>query len=344
MGVLKPPASTSLRVEFSRSITEIDAADWDAVVRRAGAPVFYEHAYVSAYERSPLTEIDAFAYFVVRQNDEPVAVAPAYLQTDADPLRCLYAAYPEARDQPALLSHVWHCYDALVPSTIAMAAIPSLLDAMLRTAAVFRARWCGFVNVRRGSEFWQELRGNGLPARHLIDRWAADLAGVTSYEHYLARLGERARANLRRNERRSVEAGVTVEVLPVAGAALDEITTLCGKTANRFGNDDFYPQSRFEAFVLALGEAAHVIEVREHGRLVAVGICLTDATRFHTWTCGVDYAVTGNYSPYGVLFAESVRLAIRLGKPVLEGGRSNGDFKQRHGMSALPLDAVLVRA
>jgi predicted N-acyltransferase len=344
MGVLKPPASTSLRVEFSRSIREIDAADWNSVVQHSGAPVFYEHSYISAYEEQPLTKIDAFAYFVVRQNDKPVAVAPAYLQTGADPLRCLYEAYPEARDQPALLSHTWHCYDAHVPSTIGMAAVPSLLDAMLRTAAVFRARWCGFVNVQRGSEFGQELRANGLPARHIIDRWAADLTGVTSYDHYLARLGERARANLRRNERRSVEAGVTVEVLPVTAAALDEITVLCGKTASRFDNNDFYPRGRFQAFVRAIGEAAHVIEVRQRGRLVAVGICLADATRFHTWTCGVDYAVDGNYSPYGVLFAESVRLAIRLGKPVLEGGRSNGAFKQRHGLSARHLDAVLVRS
>lgn len=344
MGVLKPPASTSLRVEFSRSIREIDAADWDAVVRAAKAPVFYEHAYVSAYEQSPLTNIESFAYFVVRDNDKAVAVAPAYLQMAADPLRCLYEAYPEARDQPALLSHTWHCYDAHVPSTIGTAAVPSLLGAMLRAAAGFRARWCGFVNVQRGSAFGQELRANGMPARHLIDRWAADLSGVTSYEHYLARLSGRARANLRRNERRSGEAGVTVEVLDAAHAALDEITSLCGKTAMRFDNNGFYPESRFAAFVRALGDAAHVIEVRQHGRLVAVGVCLSDSTRFHTWTCGVDYAVDGNYSPYGVLFTESVRLAIRLGKPVLEGGRSNGAFKQRHGMSARHLDAVLVRA
>ena len=344
MGVLKPPASTSLRVEFSRSIREIDAADWDAVVHAAKAPVFYEHAYVSAYEQSPLTNIDSFAYFVVRDKDKAVAVTPAYLQTAADPLRCLYEAYPEARDQPALLSHTWHCYDAHVPSAIGTKAIPNLLDAMLRTASVFRARWCGFVNVQRGSALGQELRSNGLPARHLIDRWAADLTGVTTYEHYLARIGERARANLRRNERRSTEAGVTIEVVDVAHAALDEITVLCGQTAMRFENGGFYPKATFGRFVKALGEAAHVIEVRQRGRLVAVGICLTDATRFHTWTCGVDYAIEGNYSPYGVLFAESVRLAIRLGKPVLEGGRSNAAFKQRHGMSPKHLDAVLVRA
>ncbi|WP_154697564.1 GNAT family N-acetyltransferase [Lentzea guizhouensis] len=310
----------------------------------AGAPVFYDHAYLDAYEQSPLTEIDAFAYLAVKRGEQTVAVAPVYLQTAADPLGLLYKAYPEASGQPALLSHTWHCYDAHVPSTIGVDVVPTVINAMLRTATLFRAQWCGFVNVRRGSELGQELRANGLPARHLIDRWAADLTGVTDYDHYLARLGERARANLRRNERRSGEAGVTTEVLPVSAAALDEITPLCDRTAIRFDNGGFYPEGTFAKFVAALGDRAHVIEVRQRGRLVAVGVCLTDATRFHTWTCGVDYAVEGNYSPYGVLFAESVRLAIKLGKPVLEGGRSNTVFKQRHGLSPHHLDAVLLRA
>ncbi|WP_197288945.1 GNAT family N-acetyltransferase [Nocardia sp. NRRL S-836] len=313
-------------------------------MRRAGAPVFYEHAYLDAYEQAPLTNIDAFAYLVVKRGDETVAVTPAYLQTAADPLGCLYAAYPEARDQPALLSHTWHCYDAHVPSTLGVDVVPTVISGLLRVASLYRAQWCGFVNVRRGSELGQELRANGLPARHLVDRWTADLTGVTDYEHYLARLGERARANLRRTGRRSGEAGVTTEVLPVSAAALDEITALCGLTATRFDNNGFYPEGTFAKFVTALGGRVHVIEVRQRGRLVAAGVCLTDETRFHTWTCGVDYAVDGNYSPYAVLFAESVRLAIELGKPVLEGGRGNTVFKQRHGLTPRHLDAVLLRA
>lgn len=307
-------------------------------MHESGAPVFYEHAYVSAYEQTPLTNADAFAYFVVRDGEKPVAVTPAYLQTVANPLRRLHEAYPEARDQPALLSHTWHCYDAHVPATAEV--LPRLLNAMIRTASVFGAQWCGFVNVQRGNELSQALRAAGLPARHLSDRWVTDL---TSYEHYLARLGIRARANLRRNERRSREAGVTVEVLTVGHASLDEIALLCTKTAIRFDNNGFYPGTTFTRFVTALGELAHVIEVRQRGRLVAAGICLTDATRFHTWTCGVDYAVDGGYSPYGVLFAESVKLAIRLGKTTLEGGRGNEVFQRRHGMSPRHLDASLIR-
>ncbi|WP_191296194.1 GNAT family N-acetyltransferase [Lentzea cavernae] len=308
------------------------------MVRAAGAPVFYRHAYVSAYEQLPLTRVDAFAYFVVRHEGQSLAVMPAYLQTAANPLRRLHEVYPEAVGQPALLSHTWHCYDAHVPAVAEV--LPRLLEAVVRTASMFGARWFGFMNVQRGNALSHALRAAGLPARHLTDRWTG---GLTTYEHYLAGLGLRARANLRRNERRSGEAGVTVEVLPVDHASLDEITLLCVKTASRFENNGYHPGTTFARFVTALGDLAQVIEVRQHGRLVAAGVCLTDATRFHTWTCGVDYAVDGNYSPYGVLFAESVRLAIRLGKSTLEGGRDNAAFKRRHGLSPRHLDAVLHR-
>ncbi|WP_258951568.1 GNAT family N-acetyltransferase [Lentzea californiensis] len=308
-------------------------------MRQAGAPVFYRHAYVSAYEQSPLTAVDAFAYFVARDGGKPVAVMPAYLQTAANPLRLLHEVYPEAVGEPALLSHTWHCYDAHVPATAQV--LPRLLDSMIRTASILGARWCGFMNVQRGGALSQALRAAGLPARHLTDRWAT---GLTTYEQYLASLSLRARANLRRNERRSAEAGVTAEALPVDHASLDEITLLCAKTASRFEDNGYHPGTTFARFVAALGDLAHVIEVRQRGRLVAAGVCLTDATRFHTWTCGVDYGVDGNYSPYGALFAESVRLAIRLGLPTLEDGRGNAPFKRRHGLSPHHLDAVLFRA
>ncbi|MET9226454.1 GNAT family N-acetyltransferase [Lentzea sp. NPDC003310] len=302
--------------------------------------MFYRHAYVSAYEQTPLTAVEAFAYFVVREKlaGEAIAVLPAYLQQAPPPVRRLHQVYPEAAGERALLSHTWHCYDAHVPATAEV--LPRVLDAMIRTASILGARWCGFTNVQRGGALSSALRAAGLPARHLTDRWAA---GITTYEHYLAGLSPRARANLRRNERRSAEAGVTTETLPADQAALDEITLLCVKTASRFENTGYHPGPTFGRFVTALGDLARVIEVRQHGRLVAAGVCLTDSTRFHTWTCGVDYAVDGNYSPYGVLFAESVRVAARLGKSTLEGGRGNAAFKRRHGLGPRHLDAVLLR-
>jgi predicted N-acyltransferase len=335
-------------VEVSDRVAELDPADWDGVVTAAGAPVFYTHAYLAAYERDPLAAVDAHAYLVVHRRGAgtPVAVLPLYLQRRPDPLACLAPAYPELAGHPALLTHVWHCYDTHLPTTAADAAplVGAVLAAMRRVARRLGAPYCGLVNVARGSPTGRALRAAGQPLRHVMDRFAADLRGMDGFEGYLARLGPRARANLRRNARRAAEAGVVTTVVPPDRADLDEVAALCGRTAARFGNTGFYPARTFGRFVRGLGGAAHVLQVRQHGRLVAAGVCLVDSQRFHTWTCGVDYDVEGNFSPYAVLFAESVALALRLGRPVLEGGRSNAVFKQRHGLSVRHLEACVVPA
>jgi predicted N-acyltransferase len=332
-------------VEVRYRCADIDPAEWDGVVAAAGAPVFYSHAYLAAYERDPLGRIEGFAYLLVRRRrgGSVVAVAPLYYQQYPDPLGCLYAAYPEAAGSPALLTHVWHCYDGQLASAVGPGPVlAAVLKGMRKVGSQFGARWCGLVNVERGGATAQALRAAGQPMRHLMDRFVADLDGLTDLDSYLARLGERARANLRRNARRAAEAGALARVRPVGDVDLDEIAALCERTAARFGNTGFYPAGRFGRFVTALVPSVRVIEVRQVTRLVAVGVCLTDSVRFHTWTCGVDYAVDGRFSPYAVLFAESVALALQLRRPILEGGRSNAEFKERHGLRARPLDAVLV--
>jgi hypothetical protein len=54
--------------------------------------------------------------------------------------------------------------------------------------------------------------------------------------------------------------------------------------------------------------------------------------------------VDGNFSAYRVMHAAFVELAIKLGRPILEGGRSNAGFKRQHGMSPRHLDAMLIPA
>jgi predicted N-acyltransferase len=334
-----------LVAEVAGAFADVDAEAWDAVVEATGAPVFYSAGYLRAYERDPLGQVDGVAYLTLRERGAAVAVAPLYLQHRADPLGHLRGAYPEAAGESALLSHVWHCYDGQVLSRQGPAAVlPAVLDAVRDAAHRLGARWYGLVNLDRAGPTAAAVRALGLPLRHLVDRYGADLTGLADLEDYLARLGPRARANLRRGARRAAESGVSTAVRPVAEVDLAEIAELCDRTAGRFGNAGFYPAGRFERFVTALAPAAEVIEIRQAGRLVAVGVCLVDERRFHTWTCGVDYAVDGNFSPYALLFAESVATALRLRRPVLEGGRSNATFKERHGLAARHLDALLIPA
>lgn len=322
-------------------------AGWDALVAAAGAPIFYQSTYLVAYHDSPLAALDRIGYLLAREGraGSPVAALPVALHRYPDPFGALRLSHPGSEREPALLSHVWHCYDTrLVGGTGRPDVVAAILGFLRRLARSWGARWFGLVNVERGGATATALQAASMTGRHLIDRFATDLTGLDDLDDYLLRLPPRARANLRRNERRAADAGFSTTVGPPAGADLTEIAELCGRTAARFGNTAFYPTAAFVRFVDALGPAAHVLEIRQRGRLVAAGVCLTDERRFHTWTCGVDYEVAGNASPYAVLFAESVRLALRLGRPILEGGRSNEVFKRRHGLVPRPLDAYLAPA
>jgi predicted N-acyltransferase len=338
--------AAELVVERTDELDCIDPAEWDRVVTEARAPVFYSHGFVAAYHRAPLAPIDGYRYLVVRRRGDgtAVAVVPAYLQQRPDPIGCLAEAYPEVRGA-ALLSHVWHCYDGRLAATIDHdELVPAVVDALRDEARALGAEWFGLINVSRDGATGEAVRAAGLPLRHLLDRFTMDLRGITSLDDYLGRLGHGRRHTLRRNQRRAEEAGVTTEVLPVARAGLDEMAALSAKTAARFGNTSFYRPDTFADFVRALGSSAGTIEVRQRGRLVGNVVYLVDAQRFHAWTGGVDYEVDGNFSAYRVMHVAFMALAIELGVPILEGGRGNAAFKLPHGLSPLPLDAMILPA
>jgi hypothetical protein len=340
-----PVATTGANTDTGPLTVEVHAhpdaaveAGW-ATALAAGddpAPVFHHGAYLRAYHAAPLADIARFGYLIARDGDgRPVTAVPVALLRDPDPLGQLPVT------GPALFSHVWHCYDARLAGVATPETATAVLAAMHRLARDWGARWYGFVNVARGSPTAAALTGAGWSGAHLVDRFTADLDGLAGLPDYLARIPIRGRANLVRTARRAAEHGLVTTVGPPGDADLDEIAALCAATSARFVGGAFYPPETFARFVTTLGAEAHVLRIRQRGRLVAVGVCLTDSARFHTWTCGVDYTVEGNASPYPVLFAESMALALRLGRRIFEGGRGNATFKLRHGLTPRPLDAYV---
>jgi predicted N-acyltransferase len=342
----QPAGGTDFTVEVHDRIGAVDTAAWDAAVRTNRLPVFYEHRFLAAYERHPLAGIDAVRYLVVRRRggtDVPVVVLPAYLLRQGDPLGCLTSAFPEAAGRPVLLSHCWHCYDGHVGGPdVEPAQAAAVLAALRGVARGLGVPWSGVVNVRRGGPSATALAAAGLPVRPLSQRYVAQLGGVGDLDAFLRLARPRARLNLRRYRRRAAEYGVRTAVLPVAEADLAGVAALCDRIASRNGTERFYPLGAFPRFLAALGPCARVLEIRQRGRLIAAGVCLLDEHAFHSWAAGVDYAVDGNFSPYYLLFAETVELALRLGRPTFEGGRGNPAFKLRYGLAGRPLDACLV--
>lgn len=326
----------NVEVGIFTSIEALDDAEWDGVVAASGAPVFYQSRYLRAYESFPLTPVKLFRYFVVRERGRAVAVLPVSLIDGLDPLGQLRARYPLTGQEPGLLSHVWHCYDAWLPGAPHLEAV---VDAMRELAGELGAAWYGFVNVAHGSPLRESLIELGFPAEHIEDRFRLDLRGVTDHT---APATPRGRANLRRNRRRAAEAGVSYTVRPAGTANLAEIGRLCAMTAAKHGSSGFYPPELFAGFVTALGDLAQAVEVRQGERLIAAGVCLRDRHRFHAWACGVDYRVDGRFSPYPLLHAATVEQAMCEGRTLFEGGRGNAAFKLKHGLLRLGLDACLL--
>jgi predicted N-acyltransferase len=325
-----------------RDIADVPADEWDLVVERTGAPVFYRHAYLSAHARSAVSSAQAQVLVMARDGSgDPVAICPATLQSPSDPLGALAqhidGYHPDDR---SLLSHNWQCYDTRLPSD--HGAQLRIVETLHEVAVETGARWLGFVNVVAGPQL-AALAAAGFDVAEMDERFCLDVRGIQTIEDFLQRLRPNARSNLRRYRRRAQECDVVVENLAVRDVDLDEAVTLIRHTAARHGNADFYRDGPFQDFLRSLGELVTTIRIRDSDRLLAVGFCLLDRTRFHMWTCGVEYQHDAAFSPYGLLFLEMVRSALASGRPILEGGRRNREYKERHGLHRVPLHAAMLR-
>jgi predicted N-acyltransferase len=327
-------------IDLYQSIAEI-REPWDEVVTRAGAPVFYTSAYLAAYENAPLQPVEERAYLVLREADRVQAVLPVTYLSQADPIGALAGRLPGFEDRPTgLLSHIWHCYDSWLPGIVAPHQVHALLDRFRDLAKDLGAGWYGLVNVDRRVT-GAVLEEAGLTPLEIDDRYSIDLTRFGSVDDYLAALPMKYRIEMRRQRRRATEAGLEVAVVSPADADWDALFPLVLLTAAKHGNEHFYRAGIFQDFVLRLGSAARVIEMRLRGRLIGGAICMVDSRRYHFWTAGVDYAAGGTFSPYYALTIEGVRDALDVGVPLMECGRRNGVFKRRYGMARLPLYAYL---
>ncbi|MCI0688388.1 MAG: hypothetical protein L0Y54_14305, partial [Sporichthyaceae bacterium] len=231
---LKPGDHRTLIVDTYHDPRALPALGWDEMVRAEGAPVFYRSDYLTAYHDSPLALVDRFGYMVIRDGSSPesppVALLPVALHRRPDPLGLLRLAHPGIEAEPALLSHVWHCYDTRIVGAVRRPeVVRAALDTLRSLAASWGARWYGMVGVARGGATAEALATAGLTGTHLVDRFTADLTGVADLESYLGRLRRPGRANLRRNARRAAETGFTIAVVTPAAADLTEIAELCAR-------------------------------------------------------------------------------------------------------------------
>lgn len=323
--------------------TTIDdiGTEWDELMTAARAPVFYRRPFLRAFEHYPLHPVLRTAYILVRDGDGVLQSAqPAFLQRDVDPMQVIHAHYPQALGRTALLTHVWHCYDTVLPvrpgyETIVPAAIAALRD----TAANWGAALYGMANIDASSSLAVALGEAGLEAVDIEIGWGLDLHEVNSFAAYLATLRKKSRWNLVHDMRNAEKAGLDVRIADADDADLDGFVALARATAAKYDNADYYKPGLFQDFAHALGADMRAVELRLDGRLVGSSLALVDDTRFHYWAVGVDYAACPDFSPFYVAFAQVLHAAYDSGRPWFEVGRRNPDFKRRYGLTSRTLRA-----
>ena len=315
--------------------------EWDELMTAARAPVFYRRPFLRAFEHYPLHPVLRTAYILLRDGDGVLQSAqPAFLQRDVDPMQVIHTHYPQALGHTALLSHVWHCYDTVLPVRPGSEGIvPAAIAALRDTASDWGAALYGLANIDASSSLAGSLGAAGLEAVDIEIGWGLDLRRVDSFAAYLATLRSKPRRNLTHDLRNAARVGLQSRVVGVADADVDGFVALARATAAKYDNADYYRLGLFQNFVRALGEDMRAVELRIDGQLVGSALALIDDTRFHWWACGVDYAACPGFSPFYVAYAEVLRAAYNSGRPWFEVGRRNPDFKRRYGLTSRILRA-----
>lgn len=325
------PSTGTYLTRLVRTVDDV-SPEVAALVAASGANFNYGPEFLRAYERYPIQRVHDVVYLeVVDGQDRLVGFVPCYVQ--GDPLGALGLAEGEL----ALLSHVWHCSDTRLVGEPTVELARHVLGSMRDLAAAAGLPKFGFINVATGSPTARLLEEAGLAGSYVDTRYWLDLAACGDEEGYLATLKSDVRREYRRHLRRAEDAGVRVVHRHATADEDHERLGLFESSMERVGSPGYYSAEKIARF-LTETPSARVIEVLLGDDLIAIAIVFVDGTKVHTWAGGWVRERGWPFSPYYLLWAECLRLGFRLGRPTLENGRKNGDFKLRFGLHPLPLD------
>jgi Acetyltransferase (GNAT) domain len=319
--------------------------EWGAAVRETGCPIFYSAPFLTCMARAPLLPVKSASLLLVRGECGLVAGVPIFWQSAIDPIRHLARLYDAFADLPSsagLLGHCWHCYDTRIVARQGPAVgARRLIQVLASIARKHGAPYAGLVNVSDGPTL-EAMAAVGATPRYMVDRYVMDIAGVSSFDDYVAQLHPDARRELARQYRRFRESGAALAIEGPPFDDVEEVVTLCRRTAARYDAEFYYPAEETLYFLANMGEALRLISIRTKGERVGVLICFYDRPRFHIWAAGMRYDGL-SFSPYMMSVAEAIRFAIDEGMDLIEGGRGNGRIKLKQGFVPRRLHGCLMR-
>ncbi len=290
--------------------------------------VFDTSAWLRAWERATAERHLERAYLC---HDEPgggVPATPFYLVADSP----MWGSY----ETDAGVGPVWPGPVVMTPS---LYAFYGATDAPPRRAAAIvdhgleqARRWGGaaFVVGNLEPDAAVVWAGQAPPtvATVLDKSYRADVSG--GVDGHLARLDGHARREFRRQWRRGVARGLTLQAL--RGEAmlprLAELDALAEDTSRRHG-PPLYTLPTFRALSAVPGATLLVADIA--GEAAGAFLTFLHGESLYLWAGGYDHARRAELGTYSFLLYESIRFAVSNGRRYVEAGRGNFRFKERHG-------------
>jgi predicted N-acyltransferase len=273
-----------MRTNISTSISDIDAAAWDAL--DSGGSPFLRHAFLAALESTGCVGRDTGwepAPLTLHDERGLAAAVPAYVKAHSYGEFVFDFSWAQAYAQ-----HGLSYYPKLVlgvpftPATGARLLVRPGLDAgamrMRLIEAVRELAAARGLSSVHGLFVSEEDRAafaaDGWLARHDVQfHWHN--RGYRDFDQYLESFTADKRKKARRERRRVAEGGVTFETLlgdAIESATVDEIYDLHRDTFLRHGHEPYLTRALFRALPGALGERFMVKRARHANETVAAAV------------------------------------------------------------------------
>ena len=334
-----------MQTSLHSALDEIDAPAWDAL-DDSGNP-FLRHAFLAGAERhgavSPALGWQP-QHIALRDDDGClVGALPLYQRAhsfgDFSGDWHWSAAIERAgyRYFPKLVSGIPYTPASgprllVRPDAERAAVVGRLIDAALERVAVLGASSWQCLFIEPDAALKAELEQRGLLLRRgCLFHWHN--RGYSDFEDHLADFSAEKRKKARRERRRVVDSGLSIEIRhgdEIDTALWAQIYPHYRSTFSRFGNHAAFPQSFFAEIGARLQRDLVVFLARDADRVVAAAICYRSGTTLY----GRHWGAEAQYDSlhFELCFHQGIEYCIRHGLSTFEPG-AQGEHKISRGFS-----------
>ena len=351
----KPTHSSgaSVSIKIYRSITEVNEADWDAIVSKDR--ILCTHRYIEALERSGVNEGNCY-YLVVYDQDTIIAHTCVYcVATEVDLL-----AQGALKKLAGMVRRKWSNFFILrsleCGSPISAGNVISFKDGVNRaetlrllchrTEQLAKKLGIKFILFRdfydNEAELCDILKERGymkihnLPRAEIKIRWK-------SFDEYLSSMRSNYRCKIVKNMDKCAKANISIQVLKNFSNKTPELKRLY---------DNVYDQAKeikrerltegfFQNIAKYLGKETVMVSATKDDRLIGYMLLLFSGKTLITKFPGLDYDYNKEYCIYFNIFYKAIELAIETGMNDIDMGITTLNPKRDMGSDVVNLNMYM---